>query len=109
MRNYYKDNEQSKNRVTKFVELTFPNLINIKDKEKFRNELFNIYYNDMFISVLECKAGLRDPGQLNCYTPSDIKENYVEQQKAALYVVSDYFCENYEPSSEPEYEEEESK
>ena len=109
MRNYYKDNEQSENRVNKFVELTFPNLINIKDKEIFRNELFNIYYNDILISVLECQAGLRDPGILKCYTPGGIKENYVEQQKAAIYVVSDYFYDNYEPSSDPEYEEEESK
>ena len=102
IRNYYKDNEQSKKRVTKFVELTFPNLINKHDKEAFRNELFKIYYDDMFIKVLECKAGMRNPGLLKCYTPEEIKEAFAVQQKAAVYTVSDYFYDNYKPSSEPE-------
>ena len=61
----------------------------------------------MFIKILECKAGLRDEGLFKCYSPTDIKDQYVENQKAAAYVVSDYFFENYNTSPEPGEEEEE--
>ena len=54
-----------------------------------------------FIKVLECQKGMRDPGIVGCYTPSVIKEQYLENQKAAVYVVSDYFFENYGPSPDP--------
>ena len=106
IKRYYNSNEY-KDRVKKFVELTFPGLVNIVDKQTFRDEIFKIYSSNMFIKILECKAGLRDEGLFKCYSPTDIKDQYVENQKAAAYVVSDYFFENYNTSPEPGEEEEE--
>ena len=106
IKKYYNSNEY-KDRVKKFVELTFPGLVNIVDKQTFRDEIFKIYSSNMFIKILECKAGLRDEGLFKCYSPTDIKDQYVENQKAAAYVVSDYFFENYNTSPEPGEEEEE--
>ena len=103
IKNYYTSVEY-KGRVKKFFELTFPSLVDKVDKETFRNELYNIYNSDTFIKVLECQKGMRDPGIMDCYTPSAIKEQYLENQKAAVYVVSDYFFENYGPSPDPEEE-----
>ena len=95
IKNYYNNRENNKYRVNKFVELTFPNLLNKIDKETFRNEIYKIYNNDMFISILECKNGIRN-GFLGCLLSGDIKEQYIPQQKTAVYVVSDYLFENYE-------------
>ena len=106
IKKYYNSNEY-KDRVNKFVELTFPDLVNIVDKQTFRDEIFKIYTANMYIKILECNAGLRDEGLIKCFSPSGIKEQYVENQKAAVYVVSDYFFENYNTSPEGEEEEEE--
>ena len=70
MKEYYTKVQIEEERVTQFVELSFPSLIGQKDKELF---------------VLKKDA-------LN--------------QKAAVYVVSDYFFENYNPSTPSEEEEE---
>ena len=43
---------------------------------------------------------MRDSVYLNCYMLKDIKEQYAEQQKAAVYVVSDYLFDNYKKSNE---------
>ena len=109
MKNYYSNKENNKYRVNKFVELTFPNLINTIDKETFRNEIYKIYNNDMLINILECKKGIRN-GFFSCLLTGDIKEQYIQQQKAAVYVVSDYLFENYEiivPKEEEEKTEKE--
>ena len=104
MRYYYATKD--KNRVNKFIQLTFPGLVNKIDKESFRNELYTIYTSDYYIRILECKKGMRDSGFLGCYIPSGIKEQYTLQQKAAVYVVSDYLFENYKTISEEEDKEE---
>ena len=104
MRYYYATKD--KNRVNKFIQLTFPGLVNKIDKESFRNELYTIYTSDYYIRILECKKGMRDSGFLGCYIPSGIKEQYTLQQKAAVYVVSDYLFENYKTISEKEDKEE---
>ena len=106
IKDYYSNDECKKNRVTKFVELTFPSLVNQIDKETFRNEIYNIYNSDFLIKILECKAGIRD-GSFSCMFPSEIKEQYLVNQKASVYVVSDYFFENFKPSVKPEEEESE--
>ena len=105
MKTYYTEVRIEEERVTQFVELSFPSLIGQKDKELFRNVIFKVYTDDTFIRVLECKAGLRDPF-LTCYVPDKLKEQYIPHQKASVYVVSDYFFENYNPSTPPEEEEE---
>ena len=97
--NYY-SNKDNNNRVNKFIKLTFPNLVNRIDKESFRNELYKIFNDDYYIQIDECKKGMRDSVYLNCYMLKDIKEQYAEQQKAAVYVVSDYLFDNYKPSNE---------
>ena len=94
MRHYYNSDEY-KNRVTEFVKLTFPGL---NDTELFRETLFKIYSEDIFIKILECNAGLREKGSFGCYLPGNILEKYADHQKAAVYVVSDYFSEYFEPS-----------
>ena len=104
MRNYYTNNDNS-NRVNKFIQLTFPNLVHKVDKETFRNELYNKYTNDFYIRVLECKKGMREKGFLGCYFPSNIKNEYSQKQKAAVYVVSDYLFENYKIITETKTEE----
>ena len=106
IKNYYTTNKY-KSRVKKFVDLTFPNLVDKVNKETFRSELYNIYNSDIFIKVLECQKGLRDPGLIKCYSPSEIKEQYLPHQKAAVFVVSDYFVDNYDKGGEDEKEEEE--
>ena len=49
-------------------------------------------------------------GSLSCLLPGDTKSQYIDHQKAAVYVVSDYLSEKYEPEPEsdekPESEEE---
>ena len=106
IRNYY-NSEECNNRVNKFVELTFPTLVDKVNNETFRNVIYNIYNNDPLINALECKKGMRSKGFAGCYTPSEIKEKYALNQKAAVYVVSDYFFENYKIYPEPEEEESE--
>ena len=103
---YYYTTKDNRNRVNKFIQLTFPGLVNKIDKESFRNELYTIYTSDYYIRILECKKGMRDSGFLGCYIPSGIKEQYTLQQKAAVYVVSDYLFENYKTISEEEDKEE---
>lgn len=105
IRNYY-NSEECNNRVNKFVELTFPTLVDKVNNETFRNVIYNIYNNDPLINALECKKGMRSKGFAGCYTPSEIKEKYALNQKAAVYVVSDYFFENYKIYPEPEEESE---
>ena len=95
--NYYNSKEYLE-RINKFVNLTFPEL---KSKDKFREEIFNIYNSDFYIKVLECKDGFRE-SSFNCILPGDIKPEYKDHQKAAVYVVSDYLSENFiEPEPEP--------
>jgi hypothetical protein len=106
IRNYY-NIEECNNRVNKFVELTFPTLVDKVNNETFRNVIYNIYNNDPLINALECKKGMRSKGFAGCYTPSEIKEKYALNQKAAVYVVSDYFFEIYKIYPEPEEEESE--
>ena len=81
------------------MKLTFPSLIGNIDKEIFRNEIFGIYANDTLIKILECQAGLRDYTS-SCYLPGNIKEQYIEHQKASVYVVSDYLFEKYNGDNE---------
>ncbi len=100
MKEYYSNKENNKDRVNKFVELTFPNLIEQINKETFRKEIYKMYNNDRLISILEGKKGIRN-GFLSCLLAGDIKEQYIQQQKAAVYVVSDYLYENYEIIVEP--------
>ena len=104
MRNYYTNNDNS-NRVNKFIQLTFPNLVNKINKESFRNELYNKYTNDLYIRILECKKGIRESGFLGCYLAGNTKSQYTEHQRAAVYVVSDYLFENYKIISETKTEE----
>ena len=102
LRKYYNGKEYLK-RVNKFVKLTFPEL---KSKDKFREEMFNIYYSDSYLNYYECRLGFRDSPFL-CINITDIKPKYKDHQKAAVYVVSDYLSENYtenevDPEPEPE-------
>jgi hypothetical protein len=106
IKNYYESDEYN-NRINNFVKLTFPKLNNKSTKENFRNELFNIYSNDMFIQVLECKKGIRESGFFGCYFAGDIKSEYSENQKAAVYTVSDYLFENLKEESQDNDQEKE--
>ena len=94
IQNYYKGKNYL-NRINNFVGLTFPSL---KSKDKFRDELFNVYNSDSLIKILECKDGIRE-GSLNCLAPGELKPQYENHQKAAIYVVSDYLSQNYNYSS----------
>ena len=89
-RDYYNSDEYLA-RYKNFIGLTFPTLT---DKDKFREVIFNVYSNDYYIKILECEDGIRK-ASLTCYIPGDIKPEYVNNQKAALYVVSDYFASKY--------------
>ena len=108
IRKYY-NSENNDNRINKFIELTFPNLIGKEDNETFRKEIYKIYNNDVLIKTMECEKGLRDPGLVGCYTPSEIKKQYEENQKAAIYVFSDFLFDNYKPPYEPEEQENKEK
>ena len=91
IKSYYND-KQYTDRINNFITLTFPSLTN---KDQFREGIFKIYDSDSFINILECKDGIRD-GSFSCLIPGKIKAQYVEHQKAAVYVVSDYLAENYD-------------
>jgi hypothetical protein len=94
---YYNGKEYLK-RVNKFVDMTFPEL---KSKDKFREELFKIYYSDSFLNYYECRLGFRDTKFL-CINIEDINPKFEDHQKAAVYVVSDYLSENFiEPDPSP--------
>ena len=93
----YYNSEEYLERVNNFVEITFPS---IKKKEEFRKKLFNVYNNDFYIRRLELKKGLRNGNML---LTGDIKDEYANHQKAAVYVVSDYLSEQYEPTDASEF------
>ena len=87
--------------------MTFPEL---KSKDKFREELFKIYYSDSFLNYYECRLGFRDTKFL-CINIEDINPKFEDHQKAAVYVVSDYLSENYnenkietDPETDPDPE-----
>ena len=94
IREYYNSDQYLK-RVNNFVKLTFPTL---KKKEKFREVLYDIYDKDDYINVLECQDGMREG--ISCYFAGELKPEYANNQKAAVYVVSDYLAENYIPEKE---------
>ena len=96
IKNYYNGNDY-KNRINNFLKLTFPKL---KYLDKFRKTLYDIYYDDTYIRILECKDGFRD-GKANCLFNEGIKSEYKNHQKAAVYVFADYLserCTGYEYS-----------
>ena len=82
--NYY-TGEEYLNRVNNFLKITFPKLHYL---DQFRKHIFNIYNDDFYIGVLECKNGLRKEG-IGCVIPSNIKEEYKKNQKAAAYAFAD--------------------
>ena len=90
LKEYYNGKEYL-DRINEFVKLTFPDL---KKKDQFREQLFEIYSSDTYIKILECKDGIRK-GYLSCYITGKLKSEYSEHQKAAVYAVSDYLSENY--------------
>ena len=90
IQNYYNGNEYE-NRINKFVEITFPSL---KEKSEFREVIFDEYTSDYYIKILECQDGIRD-GSLACLLPGSVKSQYTKNQKAAVYVFSDYLSEHY--------------
>ena len=92
MKDYY-TTDKYLDRETNFVRLTFPDL---KKKEDFRNVLYNIYDKDSFINVLECQDGMRKE-KITCYVPGELLPQYANNQKAAVYVVSDYIAERFNP------------
>ena len=84
---YYKGDEW-KNRVPKFVKLTFPTAT---DKTKLRQVIFDRYNKDEYIQILECRYGLRVEGRiLGCYSPHAVYAKYKNHQKAAIYAFADY-------------------
>ena len=84
---YYKG-EEWKNRVPKFVKLTFPTAT---DKTKLRQVIFDRYNKDEYIQILECKYGLRVGGRiLGCYSPHAVYAKFKDHQKAAVYAFADY-------------------
>lgn len=87
--NYY-TGEEYLNRVNNFLKITFPKLHYL---DQFRKHIFNIYNDDFYIGVLECKNGLRKEG-IGCVIPSNIKEEYKKNQKAAAYAFADFLSEN---------------
>ena len=89
----YYNGKEYENRINNFVKLTFPS---ITKKEDFSDEIFKVYSKDQYIKILECKYGLRNSGILGCLSPSDLKPEYTEHQKAAVFVVSDYLAKNYD-------------
>ena len=94
--NYYKGKDYE-NRINNFLKLTFPKL---KYLDKFRKTLYDIYYDDTYIRILECQDNLRD-GKASCLFTEAIKSQYKNHQKAAVYVFADYLaegCSGYENS-----------
>ena len=106
IKEYYSSNQYLE-RYNNFIKITFPSLTT-KDKNKFREVLYNLYDKDTYINVLECQDNLR-AATLTCYVPGKLKPEYANHQKAAVYVVSDYFFEKYNPESESEEEEKKEK
>ena len=91
IKEYYNSKEYEK-RINNFVRLTFPS---INKKEDFNNMIFNQYSKDTFIKILECKYGMRNNGLIGCYIPGDLKTEYTEHQKAAVFAVSEFLANNY--------------
>ena len=85
IKEYYNGKEYS-NRITNFNSLTFPKI----EQKDLSEKIFEIYSNDQYIKILECKSGLREEGILGCYSPGKVKEQYINHQSAAVFTVSDY-------------------
>lgn len=83
---YYFEKEWE-NRIDNFISITFPNIFNLND---LRNTVFERYDNDFYIHILECKYKLRKSSFLGCYYPGDLKKEYINHRKAALYAFADY-------------------
>ena len=90
IKNYY-TSEDYLYRIKNFVKLTFPS---ISEKEEFRAKIFKIYSDDAFIRILECKDGIRE-GSGNCIFAGDVRPQFLQHQKAAVFVFSDYLQNNY--------------
>ena len=73
--NFYSTHE-FKNREKEFVRLTFPTVTDRTDKDEFREIIFDRYYNDSFIKLLEIKYS--------------VSSGYDNHRKAAIYVFADY-------------------
>ena len=69
------------------ITLIIPNLVNKINKETDKNELYNIYTNNILNTWMSKMIG--------CYLADNIKEQYSLHQKAVIYVYNDYLFENY--------------
>ena len=77
IKQYYSDNGLYNNRINLFLKYTFTNYqqINLKDRDKFRDYIFKIYSNDIYITILETKKNVIE---------------YDNHRKAGVYAFADY-------------------
>ena len=90
IKEYYTGKEYA-DRVSNFISLTFPKI----KKKDLNKKIFDIYSKDSYIKALECRYKLREEGTFGCALPGELKSQYVNHQKAAVFTVSDYLTSNY--------------
>ena len=87
----------NKKRVKSFVKITFPKINESMDLDKFTKVISDVYSDDLFIRILECKYGIRS--QLSsfskCYLPGEVKSQFVNHRIAAINVFAKYLYQKY--------------
>jgi hypothetical protein len=78
--NYY-NNGEYKNRVRNFVKLTFPELNENSDENEFRKVVYDRYFKDSYLRILEMKYA--------------VYKGYDNHRFAAVYIFADYLYKNY--------------
>ena len=83
-----------KTKVRDFMKYSFPDF-DFNDKSNIRQFILDKYSADVYIKILECKYGLRNPGGFfKCYVPNDLIPQYINHRLAAVYAFADYLADN---------------
>ncbi len=92
----YADSITHDKRVKDFVEKSFPNIQQTQDK--MRTTIFNLYDQNTYVQIWECKQGIRQAGSIlgikTCYIAGSIASDKVDNHKAAAYAFADYLYEH---------------
>jgi len=86
------DSGDYKNKVKDFAKIIFPDL---PEKAKIRQYIYDKYTKESLIQILECRYGIRKPGNiLGCYSPHEVLSQFANHRKAAIYAFADYLSDN---------------
>ena len=94
MTSYYENESLTQSsRIRDFVNLVFPRVTEIT-QDDLRNAVFKAFSENSYVNRKECLFGFTDRGISSCSYSTDLKEDYVNHQKAVCNVFADYLYNN---------------